>query len=406
MSRRLASRPLAVTFVAVALVLSLAAVAVTLVGLTSLAGARGGSPSRAIVVSASACAPGWAAPRSGQTTFELENATRSTIFGVDLVGSNEVSVYGETEMLAPGTTVPMAVLLPPGRYSFECESFSGGTTYSRPEVVTGPPVSGADPYVPVEADQVQQATITYQNSLVPYLHQLQTDTDALAASVGSGDLIEARQLWLPAHLDYARLGAAYDTFGNFNDEIDGRPLGLARGVGSPNFHGFLRLEYGLWHGQPASELIPVATALDAAVHGLVVKFPTMLMPMNDLSLRTHEILENTLQFELTGETDEGSHTNLATAWANAQGSALALAAIGPLLRTSDPKLLAEVTTGLAAMTAALRSYEQPDGSWTPLQSLTAAEREQLDGSLGALLERLSAIPDLLDLPIRPENPND
>jgi high-affinity iron transporter len=58
------------------------------------------------------------------------------------------------------------------------------------------------------------------------------------------------------------------------------------------------------------------------------------------------------------------------------------------------------------MTAALRSYEQPDGSWTPLQSLTAAEREQLDGSLGALLERLSAIPDLLDLPIRPENPND
>ncbi len=59
------------------------------------------------------------------------------------------------------------------------------------------------------------------------------------------------------------------------------------------------------------------------------------MANGDVALRTHEILENTLQFELTGETDEGSHTNLATAWANVQGTKLALAAITPLLDTSS-----------------------------------------------------------------------
>ena len=214
-------------------------------------------------------------------------------------------------------------------------------------------------------------------------------------------LAVARQLWLPAHLDYARLGAAYDTFGNFNDEIDGRPLGLVGGVNNPNFQGFLRLEYGLWHGQPEHELVPVAAALDKAVHGLIKQFPQMLMPANDLSLRTHEILENTLQFELTGETDEGSNTNLATAWANVQGTQLALTAIAPLLHQGEPGLLASLRAGVGQMAADFKGFERPDGSWEPLQALTTSQRQRLDGELSGLLEHLSVVPDLLELPVRP-----
>ena len=226
-------------------------------------------------------------------------------------------------------------------------------------------------------------------------------TDALKAAIDDGNLAGARQLWLPAHLDYARLGAAYDTFGNFNDEINGRPLGLVGGVNNPKFQGFLRLEYGLWHGQPDHELVPVANALDSAVHGLIKQFPQMLMPANDLSLRTHEILENTLQFELTGQTDEGSNTNLATAWANVQGTQLALAAIAPLLQEGEPGLLASLGQGLDKMSAAFKAFDQADGSWAPLQSLTASQREHLDGELSGLLEQLSVVPDLLELPVRP-----
>ena len=150
-----------------------------------------------------------------------------------------------------------------------------------------------------------------------------------------------------------------------------------------------------------TELVPVANALDAAVHGLIKQFPQMLMPANDLSLRTHEILENTLQFELTSETDEGSHTNLATAWANVQGTQLALTAIAPLLQPGEPGLLASLRQGLGNMAASLEEFKQPDGTWTPLQSLTTSQREHLDGELGALLEKLSAVPDLLELPLRP-----
>jgi high-affinity iron transporter len=336
----------------------------------------------------------------------VENTSRSAVYGIDLVGANQLSVYAEIEMLAPGTTLPLDVILPPGRYTFECESFSGTTLYSRPESVSGPAVSGAHPYVPVSEEQIQLATLSYNKSLLPMMHQLEVNTDALDAAVNAGNLDLAKSLWLPAHLDYERLGAAYDTFGNFNSEINGHPLGLNGGVNSPHFVGFLRLEYGLWHGQSVARLMPIARALDVAVHGLVTQFPQMLTPANDLSLRTHEILENTLQFELTGETDEGSHTNLATAWANTQGVGYALRALTPLLKTADPSLLTQVNAGLHVLQVTLRSFETPQGRWIALQSLAVNTRERLDSEIGGLLEQLSLIPDLLDLPIRPVNGED
>jgi high-affinity iron transporter len=354
-----------------------------------------------VVVSNKGCATGWVAPRSGETVLTVENRSPSTIFGVDLVGKSQVSVYGEIDMLAPGTKDTMDVTLPPGLYSFQCEAFSGFTSESRVERVTGPKVVAPAPYAQVTSDQIQLATLDYRASLTTVMKRLEPVTARLARAVVAGRLGEARRLWLPAHIDYERLGAAYDTFGKYDDEIDGRPLGLVGGVRNPYFQGFLRLEYGLWHGQPTSELAPVATGLVADVRGLVRHFPQMLMPANDLSLRTHEILENTLQFELTGETDEGSHTNLATAWANVQGTKLALAALAPLVRTDDPELLTRLGTGLSRLAAAFAGYRRANGTWLPLQSLTSLQRERLDGETGALLEQLDRIPDLLELPIRP-----
>ncbi len=156
----------------------------------------------------------------------------------------------------------------------------------------------------------------------------------------SGQLAHARQLWLPAHLDYERLGGAYGAFGSFDAEINGTALSLQGGVTSPYFTGFFALEYGLWGGQATSELSPTAVALDQAVHSLIAQFPHLPMAPTDLGLDTYEILENTLQYEMTGETDEGSNTDLATAWANVEGTQMALTALGPVLKQSGPGVLA------------------------------------------------------------------
>jgi iron uptake system EfeUOB component EfeO/EfeM len=382
------------------------AIAAGFVAIASLAAcsasARQASPANhpaTIAIRQAACAPGWRAPKSGRSLLTVDNQTQGVV-SVDLLGADQATMYGEIENLGPGTTATMDVILPPGRYSIECESTAGSSSFSEVQTVSGPPVTGARPYVPVDFSQIQLATLHYRSELTSGLQQLARDTDVLDGAVHAGNLSLAKRLWLLAHLDYARLGAAYDTFGDFGDQIDGRPNGLPEGVSDPNFQGFLRLEYGLWHDQPVPVLGVVASHLDSAVHGLVKQFPQMQTPANDLSLRTHEILENTLQFELTGEEDEGSHTTLATALANVQGTQLALGAIAPLLAQHEPQLLASSTSGLRQLGARLATFDR-GGAWTPLDELSQPQREQLDGDMSSLLEQLSVIPDLLELPVQP-----
>jgi hypothetical protein len=72
----------------------------TLGGVIAADGYGGTGPNH-VVVSATACAPGWVAPRSGRTVLSVENTSKTT-FDVDLVGQDQVSIYGEIELLAPG----------------------------------------------------------------------------------------------------------------------------------------------------------------------------------------------------------------------------------------------------------------------------------------------------------------
>ena len=145
------------------------------------------------------------------------------------------------------------------------------------------------------------------------------ETATLAADVRGGNLAAAKRDWLTAHLQYETLGAAYDTFGTFDDEIDGRADAV--GVSSPQWTGFYRLEYGLWHGQSARRSCRSRTRSTRTCDALLAWWPTQEIPLTDIGLRTHEILENALEFQLTGHDDYGSGTTLATTLANITGTA-------------------------------------------------------------------------------------
>jgi len=58
-------------------------------------------------------------------------------------------------------------------------------------------------------------------------------------------------------------------------------------------------------------LAPVAAQLTKDVNALLAWWPTQQIPLSDVGLRTHEILENALQFQLSGNDDYGSGTTLA-----------------------------------------------------------------------------------------------
>jgi high-affinity iron transporter len=141
----------------------------------------------------------------------------------------------------------------------------------------------------------------------------------------------------------------------------------------------------------------VVAKLNASVHGLIASFPKLPTPPTDLPLRAHEILENTLQFEMTGETDMGSNTNLATAWANVQGTQTVLSALSPLLSSRIPGQLPAIDAAVANVAKLLVSYRHVNGTWASLQSLGRPQREQLDAALSGTLELLSVIPGNLEI---------
>ena len=333
--------------------------------------------STGITVSRSQCGQGWTGAKAGRQTLVVHN-TGDAAAEVDVVEVDSSKVYGEVEGLGPNTSASMEVQLGAGRYAIRC-------LIEDTDVITGPTVTltgdaaGGPAVVPVTKNDLLPLVKKYQAGVARGVADLVVKTDKLRTDVDAGDLAAARADWLPAHLAYNSLGAAYDAFGDFPDKIDGS--------GS----GFHRLENGLWHQASVAGLKPVADQLAADVHGLQKDLPDEQMDPNDLGLRAHEIMENALQFELTGENDQGSGTSLNTALANLSGTANVLAILDPVLKPRDPDL-PQVQLWEARVRALLTAHLD-----TPVAQLDRTTREQLNGAVGELLEKLASVAAICDV---------
>ncbi|MGW3269284.1 EfeM/EfeO family lipoprotein [Streptomyces sp. NPDC001056] len=369
------------------------AVALALVALcTGGSGHRKSSAPRLVVeVSESHCGRGWSRPEPGVRTFDLHN-TSDGAAEVYLEDPGTHAVYGEVEGIGPGTTRQLTVRVGKGTYAFMCvPDDADAVTGPTVRVTTGQRGPGAAPVT--EHDLIPPA-LTYQKWVGGGLSAAVRLSARLQEAIDRGDLAAARSAWLPAHLQYERLGAAYNAFGDADGKINGTDAGLPGGVHDPGFTGFHRIEYGLWHGGSASGLRAPAAALVKALTGLRDSWAQSRMDPAQLGLRAHEILENTVQFELTGRTDYGSGSNLATARANLDGTLEVLSRLRPLLTTRYADL-----PGLdRELTQAGHTLDgfRHDGRWTPLDQLTRAQRERTDSVLGGLVERLASVSTLCD----------
>jgi len=358
--------------------------------------ASGGKKAAAATVSVSPteCGKGFTGPQPGRQTFEMHN-TGSQTSEVYLIDPASNAVYGEIEGLAPGTTRSLTATLGAGSYAWRCVPTGGKAVTSAAVRVSGG--GSVHAVLPVSESDLAGPLASYRTYVDAGLATLQTDTAKLAADLHSGNVAQAKRDWLTAHTRYASLGAAYGTFSDFDSKINGRADGLQDGVHDKDFTGFLRLEYGLWHGESAASLAATADQLATDVTGLRKAFPTQDFDPGDLPLRTHEILENTLQFELTGDTDEGSGTNLATAQANLAGTQELLGVLRPLIAKRSPALLGTVDADIARVAGLLKQAQRPGDGWTPVEQLDAKTRTTLNGAVGQLLEDLAPVPDLLEI---------
>ncbi|MFE2512803.1 EfeM/EfeO family lipoprotein [Streptomyces naganishii] len=350
-----------------------------------------GPPHTLVEVSPGHCGRGWDDPRPGVQVFDLRN-TSDQAADVYLEDPGSRAVYGEAEGIGPGTTRALTVRLGKGAYALRCVPEDAdavmGPTVRVDRGVRGPAA------VAVTVHDLIPPAIAYQKWVAGGLDETVRLTGALRAAVDRGDLAAARRAWLPAHLQYERLGAAYDAFGAADRRINGTDAGLPRGVHDPSFTGFHRVEYGLWHGEAARTLRAPAAGLVKAVTTLRDDWAQNRMDPAQLGLRAHEILENTVQFELTGRTDYGSGSSLATARANLDGTREVLTRLRPLLATRYAQLpgLEREMNGAQSLLDGFRH----GGQWTRPAELSRADREKTDAVLGDLVERLASVATLCD----------
>ncbi|TDD94244.1 EfeM/EfeO family lipoprotein [Actinomadura rubrisoli] len=351
-------------------------------GIGHAPGAEGVAGRPVIDAAIGRCGAGWTRPHAGSQTLLVRNGG-SAVAEVTLVDAASGAVFAEIEGLAPGTVRPMRVRLGAGAYAFRCADDGAGDPVTGPPVRIGGPGRGGPAVLPVGENDLYGPAHAYGRYVTAGLGRLIARTGALRAAVHAGDLDAARAAWTPAHLAYERLGAAYGAFGDLDGAINGLPDGLARGVRDAGFTGFHRLEHGLWHGEAMAALEGPADRLVRDVRALRREFDGARVDPADLPLRAHEILEDTLRFQLTGAADQGSGTTLRTAAANLEGTREVLGVLRPVLRPRFPAL-AEADSWLDRLDDQLRGRSSVD-------ALPRERREKLNGTVGRLVELLASV---------------
>lgn len=244
--------------------------------------------------------------------------------------------------------------------------------------------------------------IIYRLYVVGELLALRSEVNTLAAAISAGNLAEAQSDWLTAHLTWLDIGqddGAYGCFGELGAEIDGTAAGLVGGVASPQFTGFHKVEWDLWTDGNLTAAAADTATLQQLVKTLIAipigtELPATQAGLANWVLRPHEILEDATRDTLTADDDYGSGTGLASITADVSAVRELLGLLAPVLDPLAPQLVARANGQLSAVLDAVDQTEI-NGTWIGVSDLPALARERVDATVGAALETLAPIPDLL-----------
>lgn len=346
-----------------------------------------------VTVSVGQCGAGWKRSAAGRQRFTLVN-TDTRPGEVSLTDARTGAVYADVEPLAPGTSNSLTITLAAGSYRFVCAMEDEDTIQGITATVTGKLPAGETalpPVRPVTQADLIPATLAYEKYVRGRIPGLISQVDALAAAVRAGDRLAAQRAWLAGHLAYERLGAAYDAFGDLDGEINGLPAG----PDDRHWTGFHLVEQGLWHNASLAAVRPEADALASAVRKLQQHMASAQIDPTQISIRAHEITENALQFELTGRSDFGSNSNLATVQANLEGTATVLDLVRPLL-TARYEQWPQTEAALQRAQRDIAGLAGSGGTLPALGALTRPQRERIDSDISELSELLAPVASILE----------
>ena len=112
----------------------------------------------------------------------------------------------------------------------------------------------------------------------------------------------------------------------------------------------------------------------------------------------HEIIEDALRDHLSGIDDEGAGAAYAETYADTQVDRVVLGE-GPRSSTTGTRAWwPPRSSELSTLDTALLATRASGGQWQSLTAVSLGQRQHVDAAIGALLETLAVVPDLLEVP--------
>ena len=168
-----------------------------------------------VTVSRTDCAPEWSSAQPGTQTISVTN--NSGLAGEINLDNAGGEVVGEIETIGPGTSAPLTATLGAGTYTFRCIMGSQPVTASQPVTVsasTGTTVAAPAAIKPVTLGDITPPNKLYQVYAAAQLTDLAKAVTVIENDLRHNKIPQAKKDWLTAQLDWERVGASYDSFGD------------------------------------------------------------------------------------------------------------------------------------------------------------------------------------------------
>lgn len=215
-------------------------------------------------------------------------------------------------------------------------------------------------------------------------------------AVKAGDIDRAKYLFPRVRVPYEEIEPIAELFSDLDFAIDSRADDHEQAEQDPDFMGFHRIEYALWHQNSTQGMAPVADKLLADVQELHGRISELTFPPEKVVGGAAVLMEEVAATKISGEEDRYSRTDLWDFRANFDGAYKIVELFRPLIADTEADFLATVDENFGKVDTILAKYKEGDG-FVSYEKLTDADRNVLAVAVNTLAEDLSTLRGKLGL---------
>jgi iron uptake system component EfeO len=338
-----------------------------------------GPPAVSVKTSDTACEVATTTFTSGTRSFAVANAG-SQKARVSILAAGD-RVVGDVENIEPSTSKRLTVSLKPGVYQLACLPKASGPEIRTPITVKAP--SGGSP---TTSPQLDAAVASYRHYVIDQAALLIRETKPFTDAVRAGDLLQARGLYAAARAPYERIRPIVAAMGDLDARINARLDEVQVSV----WTGFHRLEYELFETEQLTDEPGIANQLDADVAKIAEQVPGSDISADQIAAGAKGMMQDVKDNQITGHEERYSGLDLVDVAASTDGAMKAYDVLKPIVRATDPDLVAKLDQRFAQLRENLAQY----GSGTAFaqyDALTSAQWGSIGSDVDALIGPLSEL---------------